>query len=325
MSVGRFARALARVLPAAAACAIIAGTASPRAAERAEITFPGERPYPESITATSDGTLIAGSLNEGGVFRVPPGSSVAERWIAPGANDSMTILGVYADEKGGTLWACSTNLGAFGVPPPGGAKPIALKAFDLKSGAAKGSWPLPGDKSLCNDMVVGTDGTVYVADLFQPHVLALRPGGKALEVWAESPLFNGEGPQLDGITIAGDGNMYVNPYAGGKLFRIEMKDGAAGKVTELKLSQPIDHPDGMRPFGAKDLLMTEGGGNFDVVRLEGDAAKVEVVRDKFKGPCAVVQTGDTAWVLEGQQNTLFKKDGGKPTTFKAFAVSLPSH
>ena len=325
MNPRKLVRRMAAAIPVLAVGAVaLAGLSPLRAAERTEITFP-DRSYPESITATSDGTLIAGSITEGGAFRIAPGATTAERWIAPGANDSMTILGVYADEKSGTLWACSTNLGAFGVPPPGGAKPVALKAFDLKTGAAKGSYPLPGDKTLCNDMVVGKDGTVYVADSFQPHVLALKPGTKALEVWAESPLFAGEGPQLDGITIAGDGNMYVNSYAGGRLFRIGMgQDGKAGKVTELKLSDKIDHPDGMRPFGNKALLMTEGGGKFDVVRLDGDSAKIEVVKDGLKGPCAVVQVGGTAWVIEGQQNTLFNPNGGKPTTFKVYAVPLPS-
>jgi hypothetical protein len=144
-----------------------------RAADRTEITFPGDHAYPESLTATSDGTIYAGSLYEGGIFRVPPGATIAEQWIRPGANDSMITLGVFADEKAGTLWVCSSNLTGFGVKPPEGEKPVSLKAFDLKSGAGKGSWSLPAEKSLCNDMVVGADGAVYVTDSFQPHILKL--------------------------------------------------------------------------------------------------------------------------------------------------------
>ncbi|MBV8617158.1 MAG: hypothetical protein JOY66_25755, partial [Acetobacteraceae bacterium] len=63
-----------------------------RAGDRTEITFPGDHAYPESLTATSDGTIYAGSLYEGGIFRVPPGADTAERWIKPGANGSMTTL-----------------------------------------------------------------------------------------------------------------------------------------------------------------------------------------------------------------------------------------
>jgi streptogramin lyase len=95
----------------------------PARADRTEITFPGDHAYPESLTATSDGTIYAGSLYEGGIFRVPPGATTAEQWIRPGANDSMITLGVFADEKAGTLWVCSSNLTGFGVKPPAGEKP----------------------------------------------------------------------------------------------------------------------------------------------------------------------------------------------------------
>jgi streptogramin lyase len=299
-----------------------------RAADRTEITFPGDHAYPESLTATSDGTIYAGSLYEGGIFRVPPGADRAERWIKPGANDSMSTLGVLADEKNGTLWVCSSNLGAFGVPPPGGAKPVALKAFDLKTGAGKGSWPLPGEKSLCNDMVVGADGAVYVAESFQPHILRLAPGGKSLEVWATDPGFGGEGPCLDGITIGQDGNLYANTYATGRLFRVEMGEGGkAGRITQLKTTPGFEHPDGMRAYGPNGLLVVEGAdaGRFDIIRLQGDEARVQTVKGGFKQPVSVWQIGDTAWVLEGQLATLFDppEKRAKPGPFRAYAVPLP--
>ena len=63
-----------------------------RAADWTEITFPGDHAYPESLTATSDGTIYAGSLYEGGIFRVPPGATTAEQWVKPGANDSISTL-----------------------------------------------------------------------------------------------------------------------------------------------------------------------------------------------------------------------------------------
>ena len=85
-----------------------------------------------------DGTIYAGSLYEGGIFRVPPGAVTAERWIKPGANDSMNTLGVLADEKAGVLWVCSSDLTAFGVKPPAGEKPAA-KAFDLKAVPRRGA------------------------------------------------------------------------------------------------------------------------------------------------------------------------------------------
>ncbi len=300
------------------------------AADRTEITFPGEHAYPESLTATSDGTIYAGSLYEGGIFRVAPGAATAEQWIKPGANDSMNTLGVFADEKAGTLWVCSSNLSGFGVKPPAGVKPVALKAFDLKTGAGKGSWPLPGEKSLCNDMVVGSDGSVYIAEFFQPHILKLAPGEKSLEVWATDPKFSGgEGPGLDGITIGQDGNLYVNTFATGLLFRVEIgQGGKAGRIIQLKTTPSgFEHPDGMRAYGQNGLLVVEGAdaGRFDIIEVDGDNAKVKTVKSGFKQPVSVWQIGQTAWVLEGQLGTLFDppEKRGKPGPFHAYAVELP--
>ena len=300
------------------------------AADRTEITFPGEHAYPESLTATSDGTIYAGSLYEGGIFRVAPGAATAEQWIKPGANDSMNTLGVFADEKAGTLWVCSSNLSGFGVKPPGGVKPVALKAFDLKTGAGKGSWPLPGEKSLCNDMVVGSDGSVYVAESFQPHILKLAPGETSLEVWATDPKFSGgEGPGLDGITIGQDGNLYVNTFATGLLFRVEIgQGGKAGRITQLKTTpSSFEHPDGMRAYGKNGLLVVEGAdaGRFDIIEVDGDNANVKTVKSGYKQPVSVWQIGQTAWVLEGQLGTLFDppEKRGKPGPFHAYAVELP--
>ena len=255
-------------------------------------------------------------------------ATTAEQWIQPGANDSMITLGVLADEKSGMLWVCSSNLAGFGVKPPAGEKPVSLKAFDLKNGAPKGSWPLPGEKSLCNDMTVGTDGAVYVTDSFQPHILKLAPGGTSLEVWATDAGFGGEGPQLDGITIGQDGNVYANTYASGRLFRVEMGQGdKAGRITQLKTTPGFEHPDGMRAYGKNGLLVVEGAtaGRFDIIELSGDNAEVKTVKSGFKQPVSVWQIGNTAWVLEGQLATLFDppEKRGKPGPFHAYAVELP--
>src|SRR3954468_6714939 len=51
-----------------------------------EIRIPGERTFPESITAAADGTIYIGSMGEGGIFRAAPGSETAQPWVAPGTN-----------------------------------------------------------------------------------------------------------------------------------------------------------------------------------------------------------------------------------------------
>jgi sugar lactone lactonase YvrE len=157
-------------------------------------------------------------------------------------------------------------------------------------------------------MVVSSDGAVYVTDSFQPHILKLAPGATSLEVWATDPGFGGEGPQLDGITIGQDGNIYANTYANARLFRVEMgQGGKAGRITQLKTTQGFEHPDGMRAYEKNGLLVVEGGnaGRFDIIELNGDNAEVKTVKSGFKQPVSVWEIGNTAWVLEGQLATLF--------------------
>src|SRR6476620_6800892 len=92
-----------------------------------EITLPGTRVFPESITSTANGTLIVGSLGHGNVSRIAPGKTTAEEWIKPGTGGLNQVLGVYADEKGKTLWVGSNNLEKKG-------EATSVKAFDLTTG-----------------------------------------------------------------------------------------------------------------------------------------------------------------------------------------------
>jgi sugar lactone lactonase YvrE len=302
------------------------GDVGPAFAGPSEILVPGDRTYPESLTSTSDGTIIIGSLAEGTIFRVPPGGSKAEPWIEAGTNDSMSILGVLADEKSGTLWACSDNLGGFGVAPPRGEHPVALKSFDLSTGEPKGSFSLPTTPALCNDIAIGPDGAAYVTDSLNPTILRLKPGATEFEVWAKDDLFAVEGGVgLDGITFGSDGNVYTDTYHGHALLRVEVnEDGSSGAVTQLKPSQKLELPDGMRRVGDA-LVLVEGGGRLDRITVNGDAAEIEVLKEGLNVPVAVTQVGDTAWVLEAQLNSLLDPKAGPPSLpFKAYAVSLPS-
>ena len=283
-----------------------------------------DKSFPESVTSTKDGTLYAGSFNLGGVSKVAPGGK-PEQFIQPGAGGSRSVLGLLADEKGGFLYVCSNDITGFGVPGPGDTKGAWLKTFDLKSGAPKGSVALPDPKALCNDIAVGSDGTAYVTDSFTPNVYSLKPGGTALEVFATDPML---GPAkddvgLDGIAFGSDGNLYVTSYIPAKLFKIAVKDGKAGAVSELKPSRAIDHADAMRSFGSS-LLLIEGNGKLDKVTVKGDDAEIETIKDGFDEPVSVTQVGDTGWVAEGKLSYIIGDNKTKdPGPFTLKPVALP--
>ena len=278
-----------------------------------------DKSFPESVTSTKDGTLYVGSFNNGGVVKIAPGGK-PEQLDKAGANDSRSTLGVLADEKSGTLYVCSNDISGFGVPGPSDVKGAWLKTFDLASGAPKGSFALADPKSLCNDIVVGSDGTAYVTDSFAPNIYSLKPGGKALEIWATNPALGPakDGVGLDGIAIGSDGHVYVNTYIPAKLFRVAVKDGKAGDVTELKPSRALDHTDAMRAFG-DGFLVIEGAGRLDKVTVKGDEAQIETIQEGLTEPVSVTQVGNTGWVAEGKLSYIIgdnkEKDPG-PFTLK---------
>src|SRR5689334_15708420 len=72
-----------------------------------EITIPGERVFPESLTSTSDGTVIISGVGARTIFRAEPGSGRAKPWIQPETDGMQGVYGVFADNKFGKLYACS--------------------------------------------------------------------------------------------------------------------------------------------------------------------------------------------------------------------------
>jgi len=303
-----------------AAIALTSAVALTSAAHaQAPVNIP-DKSFPESVTSTSDGALYVGSFNNGGVTKVAPGGK-PEQFVKPGANDSRSTLGVLADERSGTLYVCSNDLSHFGVAGPNDTKGAWLKTFDLKTGAPKGSFALADAKSFCNDIVVGSDGTAYISDSVMPNVYSLKPGGTKLEIWATDPKLapvGKGGVGLDGIAIGADGNLYVTTFIPGKLFRIAMKDGKAGEVTELKTSRTLDHADALRAFG-DGLLLIEGAGRLDKVTMKGDEAQIDTIKDGLAEPVSVTVVGDTGWVAEGKLSYIIgdnkEKDPG-PFTLK---------
>ena len=118
------------------------------------ISVPGTRAFPESITSTSDGALFVGRVGDGGIVRVKPRSTGSTVFVQSGALGTRSILGVFADEASNTLWACSNDLSGLDGPATGSDTGSALKGFDLKTGAGKGSVSLPGSQAFCNDITV---------------------------------------------------------------------------------------------------------------------------------------------------------------------------
>jgi sugar lactone lactonase YvrE len=310
----------------------VAATPAPAAATPppAEIVIPGERITPESLTSTADGHVIIGSVQAATIWRAAPGSGTAEAWIKPGTNGMQGIFGVLADDGTNTLYACS---GSFAPPPAGGPPPppSTLHVFDLGTGAPKARYPLPEPGAFCNDIAVDAGGNVYVTDTNNMLVGRLAKGATTIETWAgKDGSLGKKGGVLDGIAVLGD-RVVVNALMASKLYAVPIgADGKAGKAVEIKTDRVVERPDGMRSFGASDLLIAEGGGagRLSRVTITGDTGKAVTVKEGFPdGPVAVTVVGTTAYVLEGQLALMMSppKAGETPPPpkpYKATAVEV---
>jgi sugar lactone lactonase YvrE len=292
----------------------------------ASIDLPGSRAYPESLSSSKDGTLYVGNAAEGGVLRIRP-QGRPEQWIKPGSFGSASTLGILVDEGSNTLWVCSNDLSSTGQNVPGGGPGSALLGFDLKTGSGKVRAAFDGEHNFCNDMAVGGDGSVYTTNSDAPQILKLPPHGKKLQVWFTEPAMQPApgGYGLDGIAFGSDGNLYVNLFDAADLYRIEVKDGKAGKLTRLKPSRKLALTDALRPLRPGVFLLIEGAGRLDTMTVKGDDVLIATLEDGYVSPTGVTPVGDIAWVSEGQLD--FLADGTKPEgkprlPFRLFPVAI---
>jgi len=291
------------------------------------IPIPGTKAFPESITSRSDGTLYVGRLGDGGIVRIKPHTRENVIFVQPGALGSRSILGVFADEASNTLWACSNDLSELGPPAKGSDNGSALKAFDLRTGNGKRSVSLPGTHAFCNDIAVDAKGSIYVTDSANPTILKFSPGTTAFEVFAQDSAFSApqSGAGLDGIAFGSDGNLYVTTYTAGEFFRVEVKDGKAGRVTKLSGNRHLQFPDALRRLGDNSFLLVEGAGTLDRVVVKDNGFAVTPIYGNFSTPTSVALIGTTAWVTEGNTTYFFdtaKKNVTPPLPFRIYAVSL---
>jgi len=291
-------RVLSRGAAALAMLALTMGCAQDAPVEEAEpsdITINGTRIFPESITSDAAGNLYNSSI-AGVIYRTVKGATTAEPWIKPDAeNGVQSLFGVLADDKHGTLWACSNA--PFGGPPQPDAV-SSLKAFDLATGAFKASYDMPKGPAACNDIAVAQDGTVYATETAGGRIFALAPNGKELTLFAAGDNLVG----IDGIAFADDGAMYINNVRDNLVQRVKRKqDGAYDGLTTLTLSEPINGPDGLRPVSGNRFLQAEGpGGRVTYVDVEGDTAKITPIKDGFNSSPGVTHVGNVGYATEGK-------------------------
>jgi hypothetical protein len=272
-----------RLTCAVSLCALVAPVAN-----ALTVSVP-DKSQPESITVAPNGDLILGSMASAKIYRAKKGSDKAEVFVDVSADGAVSFLGVLADVSTNTLWACQIYTTPSGSPPHS-----ALRGFDLKTGASKFRWELPGEKNLCNDFVVGPDKALYISDTLGAKIWRLKPGAAVPEVFSDDRTLYG----IDGITFIGD-SLYENNVMFNKLYRVPVDaSGNAGKPVDIWMDKPVKGPDGMRAAHGKLFLAENGAGRVDMVTVSGDTATITVLQEGLATPTAIEPAADTLWYGE---------------------------
>jgi sugar lactone lactonase YvrE len=266
-----------------------------------EIALAGAWFYPESITATADGTRYVGSVATGEVVRIGPGATSAETFIAPG--DPTNVTGLLADEAGGTLWVCAVNFGG---------QPTELRAYDLASAALERTIAVAG---FCTDLARAPDGTLYVTDSAGGAVHRLAAGGAALETWFQDELLAPSSAGAfgaNGIVVEDGGALVVTNMSKGTLVRVA-SDGSG--AVAVPVTPALNAPDGLRLRADGSFLVVEAGpdatGRLTHVSAAGVATSLA---DGLRFPTSVVELDGDLWVTEGQLDELLKTLSSPPGT-----------
>jgi hypothetical protein len=112
-----------------------------------------------------------------------------------------------------------------------------------------------------------------------------------------------------------------------ELWRVTLPAAArpAG-LTLLNASRRMEGPDGIRSIGGNRFLQAEGtGGRITLVTIEGDNARIEVLREGLDSSPGVTLIGNTVYAVEGKIQYLINPQfrGKDPGPFKAIAIPLP--
>jgi sugar lactone lactonase YvrE len=293
--------------------------AAPLAHAAGDVLIDDRDVYPESLTSTRGGDLIVGSI-KGNLYRAAKGADKATVWVRPDSfNGLQSVFGVLADDRAGLLWVCSVP-NPFQAPVPGAV--TELVSLDLATGALKSRHAFPGGRSVCNDVTVAKDGSVYAADTQNGRILKLAQGKGTLAVFGEAEALKG----IDGIAFASDGTLYSNIVTRGVLQRIEItSDGRMGAITELRLDEKLAGPDGMRLIDGHRFLLAEGtSGRISEVTLGKDTATLRPLRAGLNSSPGVTRVGDTAYAIEGKIGYLVdpKLKGQDPGPFRIIAIPM---
>lgn len=281
----------------------------PEKYSRPQLMLPGGT-HPESIAASHDKYLYAGSAVTGEIFRTHMGTGQTGVFVTPDLDIMMSVQGLMVSDEQGVLYACTADLGKHNSQRK---LPSKLISFDLSSGRYLDHWTLP-DSGLCNDISEFDGDKLLISDTANSHVLIFDPSANgALQVWLDNPSLGGA--QFNGNGIVWDKEaqaVFVTTFQKGELLRVNLsEDQSPQSVDVLQLPRRLDGADALRLLSPNELLLFENGlstgGNGQISRVivKGDHAELEMITDKIASPTSGIVLNDNIYVPNSFFRTLF--------------------
>ena len=283
------------------------------------LDLPDSAPYPNSISSSADGTLYVGGLL-GQVVKFVTTSTHGQILIPQVGPQGTVLANLMVDQTSKTLWACGDLFHGTAENPF--ADPAAtLYAYDL-DGNAKGSYPLPNQgSSLCEDIAIGGDGTVYVTDPFLGAIDVLS--GSTMVTWKTDALlaasFQNPVPPFGahGVAVAGK-NVFVSNFSTSSLFRIPIEnDGSADAIVTENAT--ITNPERLVALDDTHLLVAEDVwcGSGALAKLtqsssDQDTWSTTVLKNGIMGATSVTVANGSYYAVESQVCAIVTQLAGGP-------------
>ncbi|WP_052230025.1 SMP-30/gluconolactonase/LRE family protein [Streptomyces sp. CT34] len=205
-------------------------------------TLPGDRAYPESITADPrTGDLYISSYVTGTIYRATPGHHTAQVFLPSGTDGRTTANGVKVD-RSGRLWVINSTTG---VAVYDLHTRHLIARFDVArtgTGAGAGAGAA---KPFVNDLALTPDGTAYLTDSSRAVIYRVAPHQLAHAAThgrhaALPPAYDLSGTlpkdptavyTLNGIAAAPSGRYLLTvDMTAGTLYRVDITSGAIRQV-----------------------------------------------------------------------------------------------
>ena len=240
------------------------------------ITFESQSLYPEDFAYDSNNDrFFTGSAYTGNIVTVDLEGNVT---TFANSDDLIATVGLLFDETNNQVVVCNTNPG---FSDKGITETTNILATVIRYDATTGEVVSSHDLStlldgphLINDIVLDTEGNLYVTDSFSPAIYKITSEGET-SIFATDPLFETATGTfgLNGIEFHPDGYLLVTHYQNQILYKVSINDPT--DITEIAIDTEVGSGDGIRLMDDNNLLFVSnslGGGDHTVYTINSNDA-----------------------------------------------------